>query len=860
MSNKNVWRYYEGTTSSNTFIKDLSKVLCTAVKTKELKNSDGAVLRKREVLINRNWDIVFPQPDKTSDELIDVMDWNNLTPDEFVRKINNQVSLADDTIILKTKTTPVKVDTDAVDDMGLENDLSKESIEMYLELYKPRYLADPETYHPECERQGIMPYLVTQDIYKDYAKGESENVINLKDATKGTDPTKNIIVTYSKDASSNTKRMDVDDDYAPFAKDMEKFGISLPTLTIAGTINTSKFEISNDKLKVILKSTGLAGEIISGLYNPKFVDKDYVVILQVTKSQSYSSRCDINLSWSRDRENIAIQKGYIFKVPYAEQARWDTITLSLDGDSGSSNDIMNNFIIDKVAGEIRCKETFSAYTDIQGDPILSYMYKKVDNMITTKNLLDNHHYIYVRVFDKLNAAGDGPLVQIRDERGSNDRGSGYANVSEWSKLSWYQDFSELAIDSLDSDPGINNMSDGVVYLPIDTPGLNGETRMRFWINCNNDRASLVIMGNPSLDFSENRHLISNAYIGRIESFEGSINDTAGNFALYTSSSSAPCSSKTETKKSYTEENSVIGVGDGQTVNFNIELPDKSYYNSDDVATIDLTTQEGGITTLKQGDGFNINVANDKKSAAIVLFTAPQTGVTVTLNFTSYSVKNITTRGIVRDNLGNIVSTVYPNTYGVNTATGVIDVAMLHTRSKAYFQKHHFMFTTTEEYMTKESYGKSAYTNEFFSDKIKITHGNDGPRGYLADMLAIDTSSLYAFDELIVNRGFNKSKSEQEETYVFFPITAPFSPFSGSPNGTYGVALKKDFKRPEPSSDEEAVDAAIEELELYVGNLKNLTNDIYLPDSMENGVTVSWTSDDEDLIRIQSVSALKKGRK
>ena len=64
--------------------------------------------------------------------------------------------------------------------------------------------------------------------------------------------------------------------------------------------------------------------------------------------------------------------------------------------------------------------------------------------------------------------------------------------------------------------------------------------MRYWINTNNDRFSLIVMGNPSLDYTKDRHLISASYCGVIDSFDNSINDTAGNFALFTSSSTEPC--------------------------------------------------------------------------------------------------------------------------------------------------------------------------------------------------------------------------------------------------------------------------------------------------------------------------------
>ena len=158
-----------------------------------------------------------------------------------------------------------------------------------------------------------------------------------------------------------------------------------------------------------------------------------------------------------------------------------------------------------------------------------------------------------------------------------------------------------------------------------------------------------------------------------------------------------------------------------------------------------------------------------------------------------------------------------------------------------------MFTTTEEYMTKEMYGKSEYTGEYYSDRIKITHGNDGPRGMLYDTLVIDKSSLVALDELIVNRKYEKDINKSEETYVYFPINAPFSPFSGSPNALYGLAIKKDEKLPPVKDDTEAVERAWGNL--YIGKTSNVVEDLILPTELEDGVTVTWESKDSLIVEI-----------
>lgn len=865
MNNK-IWRYYEGTTSANTVIKDLAKVLCTAVKTKEIKDDGGQTVRQQEVIMGRNWDIVYPQPDRLAKELKDVMNWSELTPEEFSAKINNQIKSATDTIILKTRTTAREgADSNSIDDIGLENDLAKDSIDMYVELYKPTYLADPEVYHPECERHGIMPYLVTRDIYKEFAKKEGNESINLKEALSGgTDQLKNVLINNIKDSGSNTSGyMEAARAKAIANELVTKYNLTAFNVIANNSLgrydnpDTGKVKIPYSTLKLILAGTSDLSATINSIYTPSSINREYEVTIRMTKGYNDINNTRVYIEWTRDIEEYVINPGFEYKLKEGESVKWDTVSIVYEDDT-TGNNLMASFVVDKLTYKIKCVKKVTARTEIFGDPILTYTYTKEDATIDAKKLLPNNHYCYIRMFDKLNSEGNGPMANVVDEI-SGEVIQQLSKISEWSKLSWYQDFEEVAVDAMDSDPGESNMSKGIVYLPLETPGLNGDTRLRFWINCNNNRATMVFMGNPSLDFSSNRHLISTAYLGQIDSFDNSINDVAGNFALFTSSSTAPCSSKTITKKVTQTSKDVIGVGDESTTEFRLALTGEKFLDVASATSVHVTGTDGSVTTIRQGEGYNLSISGDKKFADIVLFTAPALGSTIELEYGFYTIKATSVKGIIRDGLGNVINTVYPDTYGVNTATGVIDVSMLHTRSKAYFQKHHFMFTTTEEFMTKEMYGKSAYTGEYYADKIKITHGNDGPRGMLSEMLAIDTSSLYAFDELIVNRDFSKDAKKEEETYVFFPITAPFSPFSGSPNATFGVAIKKSYKKPIPTTDQEKLEQALEDIDLYVGNLKNLTKDIYLPTKLEHGVTVTWSSDHEDLINFNPgrVAAARK---
>ena len=854
---ENVFRYYEGSTSANTVLKDLSKVLTCGVKTTPLKADNGEIIKKAEVIQDKNFDIVYPAPVKNSEELVSIMDWNNLTPDEYLKKINNQLDQITDTVILKTTTTSNGYKLDEVDDMGLDNDLAKQNLTMYVELYKPKYLADNEQFSPDCERNGIYPYLVTQDIYKQYAKKTGTKTIDLKAGYAG----KGINISYPHDSGSNN--YSPSSDAGKFFQDLDQclstvsvssnFKNTYDTITTT-TNNTNMYtlNIKSSKLQKMfdLNPKSNCVSVIKSAMKLAKPEKEYDIKITIGHYYKYIYNGDYTayyvytISWDRTYEYYSVNS---FKYDFefdADKIYYDTFKVALE----DGTDITNYFTIDKTNNRVLCNSTPSYRTEEKGSIIMTYNYKNDKPIINSKALLNNNHYIYIRIFDKLNAYGNGPIENTVDSV-TNQVTEFNGHVSEWSKLSWYQDFETIQADTLDDDVGENDLSEGVVYLPTNTPGLTGDTKFKFWVNTNNDKAAIVLMGNPSLSFNQNKHLISCAYIGKIESFENSINDTAGNFALFTSSSTIPCDCKTNIVQETQKITETIGAGDGTTVSFNITIADNKYLSKVEPTSITLTDKGNNVSILNQDTGYTYTINSDNQSAIVTFFNAPSNGTTIDLTYSYYKNTVKTTNGITRDGYGNILDVVYPQTYGSNTATGVIDVAMYHTATKAYYQKHHFMFAATEEFMTKEMYGKSAYTGEYYADKIKIVHGNDGVRGMLYDLLAIDTSSLYAFDELVVNRNFSKDNTALEETYVYFPITAPYSPFAGSTNSTYGIALKKSIEYPTPSTDKEKLDQAVEELYMYVGNLKNLTEDIVLPEKLKNNVTVTWESSNTELIEI-----------
>lgn len=859
------WKYYEGTTSAGSIVADIAKVLSTAVKDEALVDDTGKVLRPSTVIPEANWDIVYPLPNW--DE-IDVLDRTNLSAAEFEKKIINQLkyinSTGEDFVILKTR---AKADVGSVninaDDLGLENDLATDHVDMYVELYKPKYMANPEAYNPEVERLGIKPYNTTREIVKEFSTSvgnKSYGIIqsNLTDSTVVTRINKTVTQTAAPKRPTQAEVVNLSTpngkvaaalyraaNGTSFASDVA-LNPSLATTVSSSITNKSLSDFTEDEISAI--------KILSTLSDDSFAKFTTITgqFYYYTGSYGVPGGLMLNFSLAAPNEVYQVKAGFKYILPEGDKVKTNSVSLyignSLQPSSYWKYDINTTSftLLTALPGN-----NGNIDLNVDGDVRIVYDYEKEKIAVTGKKLIYNNHYIYMRMFDKLEDRADQANYKRGPKANETDAETGEvvtinSHVSEWSKLSWYQDFEEVMLDELDDDTSSTDLSQGIISLPIETPGLNADTRIRMWINCNNNRSIFVLMGNPSLDFSANRHLTSVCYLGRIESFENSINDTAGNFTLFTSSSTVPCCTKTKVNRSTLSESVIIGTGDGTSTQFKLKLAKGKFFDQNFPVTARCLSNGAEISS--DLNPYTYAISEDKTTVTITFASAqPRTVNVIYADYNYYEEKIQNVDGITRDSFGNILNIIYPDTWGLNTATGVTDVCMLHTRSKAYFQKHHFMFTTTEEYMTKEMYGKSAYTNEYYADRIKITHGNDGPRGMLCDVLVIDKSSLVALDELIVNRDFAKDAKKPQETYVFFPINAPFSPFSGSPNATYGLALKKQVIQPKPTVDTESIKLVYDDL--YIPDISNVTESFYLPISGDYGTTIEWTSSDDTVIAI-----------
>lgn len=847
------YRYYEGLCSTKDIVKELAKVLSIGVRSSEIKDTEGNTLLAPFILQSKNWDIVYPKPDSTIN-----IDWSNVTADDYKEKILNQISQISDTVILKTVTTPVKTNA-AKDDLEEDSSASKDSLTMYLELYKPTYVANPEEYPLDCERQGIIPKVITKDMYKNSLSVTKriEEIITLaeNDCCKITplDETNKNTIIY---ASASQFKLIISKIIAIYGENAEKEGFYAPSIPGASTAElkldkTQILEIKakdNDLYTAIREALNVDDNQFQSFTGLTFqavfenLNRYILSVEAVTTKNVYTVLGTYKIKEADTTENIitAVIPEYYIDGVYIpiDSSLWEY-------DSAVLNNRGIRFI-EPITGDIAKNGNIVIRYDVE---------KEEDEEVSERTFMLNNHYLLTRLFDDLNEEGNGP-----SESTYNDKGEVIvqkAHVSDFCKLSWYQDFEEIYQDEVDSDISTNTISDGTLLVPLQTAGLNGETKIRYWLNTNNDRFDLVVMGNPSLDFSRERHLTSAAYCGKIDSFDYSINDTAGNFALFVSSSTEPCKSELTKEKNYgvidysgsdyssAEFKSFLASAHSNkciegVTEYYVQLPDGRYYNKS-LWPKYIIIDSNGIPVTELKTVYQINYVQENQ-AVISIHQSYDSNFTLYIGYPYYEERIVLTGGIERDVFGNVVDVKKTDTYGLNTSDGTTSVMMYHTQSKAYYQKHHMMFTTTEEYMSKVMYGKSMYTNEYYADRVKITHGNDGPRGMLNDMLVIDSSSLYPFDELVINKDFEKNPEEYEETYVYFPVTAPYSPLSDSPNARYGIAIKKNEIEPDFSDEKKIVEIAIDELKLLANeSWWGISKNIYPSTKTSNGSTVLWSA-------------------
>lgn len=848
-----VFKYYEGLCSSSDFPKEIAKVLSLGVKSQTIKDIDGNVLEEPFVLKAKNWDIVYPTPDSSLG-----LDLDNLTTEEYEKKILNQVNKISDTVILKTTTTPKELTDNEIDDLTVDSDQNKSSLTMYLEIYKPAYIANPEEYPLDCEREGIIPKLITKELYEEslsthhateeYIYADSICTVDKKDDTT----TGSVELRYTECDSYVNK---INNIYGSTSFSVPSTDGKSTSIDINATYLT-RIKQDDAELYELILNTLDGGEGIE----PKAYSLLNSLTLEIMKEGDIYTMI---FEGVKKLTTYTIKKDSEYTVKYVPSEDL-TPEFYLDG----TYIPVDNSLYHVDNKRIIFDETISFEASTDGLLVIRYTYETSgQDIISDRVTLLNNHYVLMRLFDNINEEMNGPMDNVYNSSGEIVQTN--SHISPWSKLSWYQDFEEVMIDSIDEDVSLSSIHDGTVMVPLETAGLNADTKIRYWINTNNDRFSVVVMGNPSLDYERDRHLVSACYCGKIDSFENSINDTAGNFALFTSSSTEPCNTTLATEK-VDYNMSTYALSDSEVANesydstefsdftnncpwsspctnsnvYYIQLSDNNYFNREKWPKYIIVDASGkpvtGLTTAYKRNFIMNNGKTDVLQLTIDPNHVYDETYTIFVSFAYYQEKFVITSGVSRDVFGNVIDVDKIKDYGNNTSDGVTSIMMYHTRSKAYYQKHHMMFATTEEYMSKVMYGKSSYTGEYYADRIKVTHGNDGPRGTLSDLLVIDSSSLYALDELVINKDFEKDPDEYEETFVYFPITAPYSPLSDSPNARYGLAIKKQEIEPQYTDEDKILKIAMDELDKLAEEAWWPVDKNIIPrETTSNGCSVYW---------------------
>lgn len=619
----------------------------------------------------------------------------------------------------------------------------------------------------------------------------------------------------------------------------------------------------------------------------------------------------------------------------------------------------------------------------------------------------NYHWCLFRLFDTPNEDLSGPLKNKTDMV-TGELLEFNSTSSEWTKLSWFTDFEELFLSELI--PGTSPSSDKILRVPVNS-SLTNKTKVKVMANMHPNRVALTVVGNPNVDYEDNRYLISTAYIGAIDSFKGAKKDIEGNFGIFTTSSSVPAipsqtieptatfsglnedadgnvlsedkkwmiydqSPNKVTLSNSPEQNLKAFINLGALGDLNLgsvdsttgalpgEMVFRHTYKKREIPSNPLIDSDGGRTGIVESSmkatlgnvsgnelffdaifeygnnalGCHLNKyvhikipASDLKSSMLpinIKFESKEGSLTELVTVTiknnelykalykyieaelatrneldalvpkAYTVQRIRFNGVKwttgdsdgyhanyhskftiaqhscwlgydeqgaikkvvnkteRDKYGNLVKINYPKTFGKHTANCTTDFAMYKTDSSDFWQSHFFMFSSTEQFMKKHMYGKSVYTNEYFADRIKITHSAEGVRGVLSGLIVIDAESLFAFDELIVNKDFSKELDKPEETYVYVPITASFCPFANSPNERNGLGLLKEVKYSEHDDEAKCEAALVELAKQYVDSLYYANNKegIPLANTSHNDLQITWSTSDADVINLNPVDS------
>jgi len=808
--------------------------------------------------------VTFYSKHSPGDVVIMTYDWDDDGVEGALNAIGTGIDQDNERVIFKTTTYPVIITPEA----KLQNDiidpsLNTEKITMYVELYKPKYLINPETglasykdengtvistsrnqHHIMCRifdnytdivhilGEVAKPLDTQYQVYSLFHNNlmhttENSPVVKLNGQLLG-EGAGDIIIVNGVEYKSGIDfftGIDAATTVTALAQAIAADGLFTQSVS-ENTVILTQVTPSTDMLTVTL-SEGSIG-VISAVTNNVVYNAGHPVISPI-KTAINTPGLNVNYGVTYSGQNLTLNERSIpmtstltlngsvtaLTITQIKTALQNDINAVYTGaDSGETfvvgDDGTKLTITSARAGAtatVNLNGSSPGLSGALGFTDISPVYGQDEVLPTpaefrftiTENLAPGDYTIGAMngtiTFPKVNLPTDkvtvdydyihnGPVPDVIDSYGNVvTRG---AHVSDWAKFSWFRDWEEINIGLKNFTGGIANLAGGLLLNQIQIPNLIDGIPIQFWLSVNKNRLVLILMGEPSID-TEN-YLCSFGYFGKLEALPKSVNDTAGNFAMSVGSSTIPAKLGTIPKEkviinSITARIDVGGNHEGGTTYSYIvtfmddggESPASSpmaIYADGSPATANVSIFIEFKTPLysKGWRIYRYKVEGDKTTdpsinalanyklvgrstdiGGIVSWIDSDVTILPTDSIPSYY--GTPTPGVVRDPLFGLVTDIkYPDKWGLDTATGVGDVAMFKTRGGAFFQRHRIAFTTPEEFMSKNAFNPSRWTGHFHLSLVNVLHLFDGHRGALDGVLAVDSISIAPLDELTVDKG------------------------------------------------------------------------------------------------------------
>lgn len=127
----------------------------------------------------------------------------------------------------------------------------------------------------------------------------------------------------------------------------------------------------------------------------------------------------------------------------------------------------------------------------------------------------------------------------------------------------------------------------------------------------------------------------------------------------------------------------------------------------------------------------------------------------------------------------------PTAFGLMTGNGNTDIIAVGTRTGVPYQGHFVKYDASSPFIRKNWIKESSWTSKYHVSPINVCHHVDRERGKWQGLLIGEKSGLNQTNLLTL-----KETENNEQTWQFFNITAPYKFWNNGPNPTYGLFLRK----------------------------------------------------------------------